>query len=217
MEKIVERAENEVWIVDDEEELTEICARILEPSHKTRRFNSPIKVLEAIESGLAPSTLVVDLRMPQLDGLSLVGKLKEKGLDIPTVVISGNADVSKLTRALRLGVRGYVEKPFENVQLAAEVARVAQFSEVLQSRQRLIQAMRDHMVASRVLLDKYFERAAKAENILLEAGLPIRGTSQELKAFLDSQAEEAEIERTLEDLLKTIDGLSEGLTERGHA
>lgn len=64
-----------------------------------------------------PECLLLDLRMPGMDGLSLQRELRKRGIDIATVFLSGHGDISIAVRALREGALDFVEKPFDNEHL----------------------------------------------------------------------------------------------------
>ncbi len=70
-----------------------------------------------------PSCLLLDIRMPQVDGLELQKKMVEKQIFIPIVIISGHANVSTAVEAMKLGALDVIEKPFRNPVLLAAIER----------------------------------------------------------------------------------------------
>lgn len=61
----------------------------------------------------ARGCLITDLRMPSMDGIALIQALKAAGCILPTVVITGHADVSRAVDAMKAGAKDFVEKPYE--------------------------------------------------------------------------------------------------------
>jgi len=60
-----------------------------------------------------PDLLVTDIKMPRLDGLQLIGKIKDEGLELPVVVITAYFDIENAITALRLGAVNFFKKPFD--------------------------------------------------------------------------------------------------------
>lgn len=68
-----------------------------------------------------PAVLILDLRMPGMDGLALQRMLAERGLRLPVIVISGAADVASAVAAMRLGAIDFIEKPFASRDLVERI------------------------------------------------------------------------------------------------
>ena len=64
-----------------------------------------------------PGCVVLDLRMPGLGGLEVHQRLRDRGIDLPVIVISGHGDVPVAVRALKSGVADFIEKPFSDQEL----------------------------------------------------------------------------------------------------
>jgi two-component system nitrate/nitrite response regulator NarL len=72
-----------------------------------------------------PDLLVLDLRMPQTDGLSLLRRLRAEGLDTPALILTMSDAEADLAAALRAGVRGYLLKDMEPEDVIAAIERAA--------------------------------------------------------------------------------------------
>ena len=78
---------------------------------------------------LAPGLLILDIRMPELDGLAVQQRLNEANIGLPTIMITGYGEVELAVRAMKAGAVDFVEKPFtrdtilESVRLAEERLR----------------------------------------------------------------------------------------------
>ena len=72
-----------------------------------------------------PDLLVLDLRMPAIDGLSLLRRIRAEGLDTPTLILTMSDSEVDLSAALRAGVRGYLLKDMEPEDVVAAIANAA--------------------------------------------------------------------------------------------
>lgn len=71
-----------------------------------------------------PEAMVLDVSMPGLDGFGVLARMREKGLSCPTLVLSARRDADEVRRAIELGARDYLTKPFRDDQLLLRVARL---------------------------------------------------------------------------------------------
>ncbi|TMJ20875.1 MAG: response regulator transcription factor [Alphaproteobacteria bacterium] len=112
-----------VYIVDDDREARISLQMLLRSAGMNSwPFGSATDILELLPH-LAEGCLLVDLRMPGMDGISLLTELENRGVNWPAVVVSGQADVSSAVAALRLGVVDFLEKPYSEDELLAAIER----------------------------------------------------------------------------------------------
>jgi len=105
-------AERRVYIVDDDEAVRDSLSALLESkAYAVRSFVSAPKFLAAAPS-LPVGCLIVDIRMPEMDGLELQQRLIERGLNFPLIVITGHGEVPLAVRAMKAGAVDFIEKPF---------------------------------------------------------------------------------------------------------
>jgi two-component system response regulator FixJ len=109
-----------VLIDDDEAVLDSLQALLAAEGLCASAFDSARAFLDKHEGGL-PACLVTDVRMPDMDGLELLAALKARGPLPPVIVITGHADVPMAVRAMKLGARDFIEKPFDPGVLVAGI------------------------------------------------------------------------------------------------
>ncbi|MES2783618.1 MAG: response regulator [Pseudomonadota bacterium] len=68
-------------------------------------------------STLEPAPILLDIRMPSIDGLQLMSIMRERGINWPTIVISAHGDIQVAVKAMKLGAEEFLEKPFNFDQL----------------------------------------------------------------------------------------------------
>lgn len=113
-----------VHVVDDDAAVRDSIAFSLETADlKARTYDSAIALLEALD-GLEPGCIVTDVRMPDMNGIELVRRLKELKAPHPVIVITGHADVPLAIEAMKAGVVDFLEKPFDDEALIASIKRV---------------------------------------------------------------------------------------------
>jgi FixJ family two-component response regulator len=88
-------------------------------------FNSAEEFLTTVEQ-YRPEMVLLDLRMPKIDGLALQTLLAERGVNVPIVFLSGHGDVATSVRAIRGGAVDFLEKPCDESTLLASLDRAAE-------------------------------------------------------------------------------------------
>jgi len=116
--------DNLILVVDDEETIREIVSSMLNGAHfPTRQAASGAEALALLESGDEFDLVLSDLMMPEMDGIALLERAKERYPDLPIVMVTAVHDIQVALQALRNGVYDYLLKPFEREQLLATVRR----------------------------------------------------------------------------------------------
>ncbi|MDX1592945.1 MAG: response regulator transcription factor [Gammaproteobacteria bacterium] len=106
-----------VFVVDDDAAVRDSLRWLMDSvGLRVAAYPSGEAFLEAITPD-RPGCLVVDLRMPGLDGLEVYQRLREKGCGLPVIIVSGHGDVPVAVRALKSGVADFVEKPYSDQEL----------------------------------------------------------------------------------------------------
>lgn len=100
-------------IIDDDEVVRESLAAYLEDSNfKVLQALNGLQGLQIFESE-QPDLVICDLRMPQIDGLELIRRIRQTASETPIIVLSGAGVMSDAVEALRLGAADYLIKPWK--------------------------------------------------------------------------------------------------------
>lgn len=78
----------------------------------SRPFASGSDFLDSLDD-VQPGCVLLDIRMPEIDGFQVMSELEAKGIEWPVVVMTGHGEVSVAVRAMKLGAVDFIEKPFE--------------------------------------------------------------------------------------------------------
>jgi two-component system nitrogen regulation response regulator NtrX len=102
-----------ILIVDDEAAIRDSLHMILEyEGYRVEEAASGSQALSKV-ADRAPDAIVLDIKMPEMDGLELLRALRERGYDMPVLMISGHADVATAVEATRRGAFDFFEKPLQ--------------------------------------------------------------------------------------------------------
>ncbi len=112
-----------ILVIDDEAIVRVSCDRVLGPEgydvELTSRGDEALRRLDAERFDL----VLTDLKMPDMDGLEVLKKIKEKWPHIPVIIITGYGTISTAVQAIKLGAYEYIEKPFNPEDILSVVKR----------------------------------------------------------------------------------------------
>jgi two-component system response regulator AtoC len=118
-----------ILIVDDEIEMCLSLSELLgSRGYAARHTTSPRAVSDLVREQ-RPDLIIMDVKMPELDGVSLLKQLKEKDRSIPVIMISGFASAESIVRAMKYGAMNFYEKPLRFPEILREVEQLARVSE----------------------------------------------------------------------------------------
>ena len=115
-----------VLVVDDDPQVCKTVNLILqEHGYHVQAYSQPRQALQAVRK--APFDIaLIDIKMPDLNGLELVEKIKAEDPRVAPIIMTAYPDVQTATETMRLGARDYITKPFREEQLLGSVERIAQ-------------------------------------------------------------------------------------------
>lgn len=110
-------AERVVHVVDDDDSVRRSVGFMLKTSgHRVHSYASGVDLLKDCKS-LEPGCILLDLRMPQMDGMEVHQAIKERGIALPVIIMTGHGDIPLSVRAMKAGAIDFIEKPFEKAAL----------------------------------------------------------------------------------------------------
>lgn len=106
-----------VYVVDDDRGIRMSLVTLLAASGiEARPFADPHDLLDELDS-LAPACLLIDVRMPSLNGIDLLGLLRERDCYWPVAIMTAHGEIPLAVRAVKLGAIEFLEKPFTSEAL----------------------------------------------------------------------------------------------------
>lgn len=122
-----------VHVVDDEESMRRSTSYALKTSgYAVTTWPSGAAFLKEVKQ-VEPGCVLLDVRMPEIDGLEVQQLLADRGVTLPVVVMTGHGDIGIAVRAMKAGAVDFLEKPFEKAALLeaidAAFARMAKADE----------------------------------------------------------------------------------------
>ncbi|MGF6158932.1 two-component system C4-dicarboxylate transport response regulator DctD [Ensifer sp. KUDG1] len=129
--------ESRILLVDDEEDVRHSSAQALElAGFRVDAFSAAERALEFISYSF-PGVVISDIRMPGMDGMTLLQRIREIDAEVPVILITGHGDVQLAVRAMREGAYDFVEKPFAAQMLAGTIRRALDWRALVLENRRL--------------------------------------------------------------------------------
>lgn len=122
-EKSVKR---NILIIDDKIAIAKIIAVYLSKEYDITYFNTPVKAIQWFFEGNRPDIIILDIKMPEMNGDEFLAYLKRNGLykDIPVVVLSGEESSDIRIKMLEEGAEDFILKPFNPMELKIRIRKV---------------------------------------------------------------------------------------------
>ncbi len=117
----------EKWIlvVDDEESVRQYLAAFLaSEGYRVLSAEGGEEAIALLKREISPSLVILDMMMPEMDGLETLRKIREIDKDLPVVILSAMGQSNTVVQAMKLGASDYVTKPFENEAFSVTLRRV---------------------------------------------------------------------------------------------
>jgi len=112
-----------IWIVDDDKSIRWVLEKAFTKAGLSPRcFKDPTQVLAELENE-HPDVIISDIRMQNMDGITLLEKLKQRVPDIPVIIMTAYSDLDRAVSAFREGAFEYLSKPFDVDEIVGLVNR----------------------------------------------------------------------------------------------
>lgn len=113
----------QVYVVDDTPALCEALCLLLETEgFAAKGFDSPVAFLASVDAS-STGCLLLDMRMPEMDGLAVMAQLTQRGANLAVIVMTGFGDVPTAVEAMKHGAIEFLAKPIGDAQLMSAVRR----------------------------------------------------------------------------------------------
>ncbi len=126
-----------IFVVDDERIIrVSLADELRDAGYEVSEFSTAQSALMQLEA-LAPNIIISDLKMPSMDGIEFLAKIKQHDPNIYFILMTAHATVSTAVEAMKLGAYDYVEKPFDNEEILIVIERIIELKEIKEENKTL--------------------------------------------------------------------------------
>ncbi len=172
-----------VLLIDDSKDIRDFVSEyILQPKgFEVLLATDGLMGLEMAISS-TPDLIITDQQMPNLTGIDVLKKLRERDIDIPTILMTGQGSEDTAVAAFRLGIRDYIIKPIDADELSESVDNALRESRLQKERDQLVQQLMES--------NSQLQRRAQELNVLYGVGKSV-SSSLDLEEVLHRVVEAA--------------------------
>ena len=136
-----------VHVVDDEEAVRNSLAFLLTTSGYAARTHASATEFFGIAPSIRNGCLITDLRMPDMDGVELLRRLREANAMLPAIVVTGHGDVQMAVEAMKNGALDFIEKPFSEEVLLESIKNVVELAATKVRSEAALEATRERLAS----------------------------------------------------------------------
>ena len=137
-----------VHIVDDDRSFaTAMARRLKHAGYDVATYASAQQLLDRLPSHNEPSCIILDVRMPGLDGPALQKRLSELGPTLPIIFLTGHADTRTVVQTLKAGADDFLTKPVSSDDLLQAIERALAHHELARGLKTELDMVRAHLAA----------------------------------------------------------------------
>lgn len=106
-----------ILVIDDEIEILDMLSRFLNrnPNFSVQTFSNPVSALSSINNNTKYDLVLLDIMMPQMNGLDILEKLKEINSDQKVIMMTAYSTLDKVLKSHKIGATNYIMKPFSSL------------------------------------------------------------------------------------------------------
>lgn len=138
-------SQQHVYVVDDDRLARESLQWLIESAHlSVVTFERGMDFLDYYHPDIS-GCVVLDVRMPDINGMELHTRLKKRSATIPIIIVTGHADVSMAVRAMKAGAYDFIEKPYKDSMMLERIQSAMAYDQDNRRSQQRITAIRQRM------------------------------------------------------------------------
>ncbi len=166
-----------VYIIDDDRMARESLQWLIESAGLMAKvYASGIDFLQEVDGSMSGCVLL-DVRMPDINGMELHAKLRQQNVLLPVIIVTGHADVAMAVRAMKAGAHDFIEKPYNDALMLERVQNAIscdQENRRDQQRVALIKERAAQLTPREQEVMRYVLRSTQNKAIAAELGISIK-------------------------------------------
>jgi FixJ family two-component response regulator len=166
-----------VYIIDDDRMARESLKWLIESaSLPVQVYESGLDFLEQINESMS-GCILLDVRMPDINGMELHSRLKQRGITMPVIIVTGHADVAMAVRAMKAGAYDLIEKPYNDALMLERVQNAIthdQDNQLDQKKVASIRACANQLTPREQEVMRYVLDSTQNKIIAVELGISIK-------------------------------------------
>jgi two-component system nitrogen regulation response regulator GlnG len=132
---------NTVWIIDDDKSIRWVLEKALEQANiPCKVFDSAEHIMALLEKG-QPAAIMTDIRMPGIDGLTLLGQINEAYPELPVIIMTAHSDLDSAVTSYQSGAFEYLPKPFDVDEAVTLIQRALSHYEEQQANNNAVEEL----------------------------------------------------------------------------
>lgn len=137
----------EILMVDDDELLLKVVSEELSDlDYRVHALSDPTQVVNFLKKTPTIDLMVLDLKMPDIDGISLLKEIEKQQPDLPVVIMTGHGDLTSASEVIRHGAIGYLQKPIKIDPLNLTIREAIEKYGTANERAQHLQSRKQHPI-----------------------------------------------------------------------
>ncbi|OGK08493.1 MAG: hypothetical protein A2Y63_04220 [Candidatus Riflebacteria bacterium RBG_13_59_9] len=140
-----------ILVVDDEEIIRDVIASKIQKSlaYDVVQASNGVTALRSIEEA-APDLIITDIKMPEMDGIELLGEIRKRHLNVPVIILTGYGTLEDAMSAIRLGAKSFIKKPFDINQIISLIENIFAVHQEIADAQEIVPFIRSQSFTIRI-------------------------------------------------------------------